>query len=102
MAKIVVSWTSTAVRQRNLIFEYWNEHNQSYTYSRKLNLSIEERLEVLKHSPQIGKLTDFANTRVVSLGHFSLFYKLIDRHIIITAFWDNRQDPSKLLQLLEQ
>jgi len=36
------------------------------------------------------------------MGHFSLFYKITDTEIIITAFWDNRQDPAKLLQLLKE
>jgi hypothetical protein len=46
------------------------------------------------------KTADFPNTRVASMGHFSIFYKVIDEAILITAFWDNRQDPKKLLELL--
>ncbi|MGQ2983597.1 type II toxin-antitoxin system RelE/ParE family toxin [Flavobacterium sp.] len=102
MATIIVRWTLMAVRQRNIIFEYWNERNQSYTYSRKLNAAIEDRISILKSNIGIGKPTDFKNTRVVSLGHYSLFYKQLDSQIIITAFWDNRQKPAKILTLLKR
>ena len=36
------------------------------------------------------------------MGHFSLFYKLVDDKLIITAFWDNRQDPWKLLKEIQK
>jgi hypothetical protein len=36
------------------------------------------------------------------MGHFSIFYKVTEKHLIITAFWDNRQDPKKLLELIEE
>ena len=32
------------------------------------------------------------------MGHFSIYYKLTKDKLIITAFWDNRQDPKKLLE----
>ena len=34
------------------------------------------------------------------MGYFSIFYKITDEQLIVTAFWDNRQDPAKLLKLL--
>ena len=35
------------------------------------------------------------------MGHFSILYKLAEEKLIITAFWDNRQDPKKLLELIK-
>ena len=49
----------------------------------------------------IYKATDFKNVRVASLGNFSIYYKVLDKEIIITAFWDNRQDPKELLKILQ-
>ena len=49
-----------------------------------------------------GRTVDFKNTRAVSLGHYSIFYQHIENSIIITAFWDNRDDPSKLLNILKE
>jgi hypothetical protein len=39
---------------------------------------------------------------VASLGNFSIFYKVSEEDITITAFWDNRQDPEKLLNILKK
>lgn len=101
MASLVILWTETAVRQRNSIFEYWNERNKSYTFSRKLNSKIIERLNLLKLSPEIGKLTEFKNTRAISLGHYSIFYQFDTTRLIVTGFWDNRREPGKLLKFLK-
>jgi plasmid stabilization system protein ParE len=101
MAQLTIHWTETAIRQRNYIFEYWIERNQSTTYAKKLNGKIKERTNLLKINPELGKKTDFKNTRVISLGHYSILYQLSQLHIIITGFWDNRQEPEKLLKFLK-
>lgn len=36
------------------------------------------------------------------MGHYSVYYKYSNTQIIVTAFWDNRQDPNKLLGLLQK
>ncbi|MFZ2283799.1 MAG: type II toxin-antitoxin system RelE/ParE family toxin [Lutibacter sp.] len=102
MAELTIFWTNTALKQRNYTFEYWNERNKSTTYSKKLNSSIKERTNILKTNPELGKKTEFNNTRAISLGHYSILYKKFDSKIIITGFWDNRQDPEKLLKFLNQ
>gem|GEM_PF-4970152 len=40
----------------------------------------------------MGKVTEFKEIRVISMGHYSIPYKLKHPNIIITGFWDNRQD----------
>jgi plasmid stabilization system protein ParE len=102
MAELSIFWTNTALKQRNYTFEYWNDRNKSTTYSKKLNSSIKERTNILKTNPELGKKTDFNNTRVISLGHYSILYRKVDLKIIITGFWDNRQNPDKLLKFLNQ
>ena len=100
MARLNIFWTETAIRQRNFIFEYWIERNHSTTYAKQLNIKIKERTNLLKQNPDLGKKTDFKNTRAISLGHYSILYQKIDSKIIITGFWDNRQEPEKLLKFL--
>jgi len=100
MAQLKVFWTETAIKQRNYVFEYWNERNKSTEYSKRLNAKIIERISLLKSQPKLGKRTDFNDIRVVSMGHYSILYKFDTQNVIITGFWDNRQDPSKLLNLL--
>ena len=76
MDGLSISWTQTAKRQRNHIFDYWNKRNKSTSYSRKLNLSIRERTELLKTHPEMGTETDFRETRAISMGHYSILYKI--------------------------
>lgn len=71
MAKHNVIWTRTADIQFAGILEYWVKRNNSKTYSKKLLKLVSERTK------QIAKKN------------------------IITAFWDNRQNPKKLLQIFE-
>ena len=102
MAQLTKHWTETAIRQRNYIFEYQIERNKNTTYANKLNEKIKERTNLLKQNPDLGKKTDFNNTRVVSLGHYSILYQKSNTKIIITGFWDNRQEPEKLLKFLKK
>ncbi len=101
MAELNVLWTSTAVKQRNYVFEYWNERNKSNNFAIKLNNKINERVKLLKTNPKLGKKVDFVKTRSFSLGHYSILYQKIDSNIIITGFWDNRQDPKRLAKFLK-
>ncbi len=101
MAKRNVIWTRTADIQFVGILEYWLKRNKSNTYSKKLVKLVSERTKQIAENPFIYKSTDFKDTRVASLGNFSIYYKYIDEQIIISAFWDNRQDPKKLLKVLQ-
>ena len=101
MAKRNVIWTRTADIQFVGILEYWVKRNKSNTYSKKLVKLVSERTKQIAGKPMIYKATDFKDIRVASLGNFSIYYKISDEEIIITALWDNRQDPKKLLKILE-
>lgn len=80
--------------------EYWVKRNKSTTYSKKLIKIVAQRTKQIAETPLIYKKADFKDTRVASLGNYSIFYKVSDREILITAFWDNRQNPKKLLKIL--
>lgn len=101
MDGITIFWTQTAKLQRDFIFRYWNIRNNSNSYSKKLNLAIIERIEILKSNPEIGKETTFSKVRSISMSNYSILYLFIDNKVIITGFWDNRQDPEKLLVFLK-
>jgi plasmid stabilization system protein ParE len=102
MAKRNVIWTRTADLQFIGILEYWVKRNKSNAYSKKLVKLVSERTAQIAEKPFIYKPTDFNETRIASLGNFSIYYKVTDEQIIISAFWDNRQDPKKLLKLLQE
>jgi len=101
VAKRAVKWTRTADIQYVGVLEYWVKRNKSATYSRKLIRIVAARTNQIAETPFIYPKTNFKDTWVASLGNFSIFYKVTDDEIIITAFWDNRQDPKKLLQILK-
>ena len=101
MAQRKIIWTETAARQRKSILEYWLHRNQSPTYSLKLLRLSNAKANLIAENPLKYKAAEFPDTHVAAMGHFSLFYKITDSAIIITAFWDNRQDPKELLKLLK-
>jgi plasmid stabilization system protein ParE len=101
MAQKKIVWTETAASQRRSILEYWLQRNQSPNYSFRLLQASNDKATLIAENPLIHKKAEFPDTHVAAMGHFSMFYKIIDNSIIITAFWDNRQDPKKLLELLK-
>lgn len=101
MAKQNVVWTKTADLQLVGILEYWVKRNKSNIYSKKLVRLVTKRTEQISINPLSYKLTNFKDTRVASMGNFSIYFKVAEEQIIITAFWDNRQDPKKLLEILK-
>jgi len=102
MARLKIYWTETAIKQRNYIFDYWINRNGNRVYVSKLNSKIKDRIGLLPVQPEIGRNTDIYNNKFLALGHYSIFYQLKQSEIIITGFWDNRQDPSKLIKFLNQ
>lgn len=101
MAQRTVVWTRTADIQFVGVLEYWVNRNRSTSYSKKLIRLVAEKTAQIAKTPEIFELTEFKETRVAPLENFSVFYQVTDNQIIITAFWDNRQDPEKLLKLFE-
>ena len=100
MAKRIVVWTETAARQRREILKYWTKRNGSTVYAEKLiKLTAKQIKNILNH-PELFKLSEYPETRESAMGHFSIYYKTTRDYLIITAFWDNRQDPKSLLELL--
>jgi plasmid stabilization system protein ParE len=102
MAKRIVVWTETASKQRREILRYWTVRNGSTTYAKKLIKLIKERLEIILEHPEAFKLTTYPETRESAMGNFSIYYKITETQLIVTAFWDNRQNPKTILELLKK
>jgi len=101
MVKRTVVWTETAARQRRQILKYWTKRNGSKSFAEKLIKLTAERVKIILRHPESFKSTTYPDTRESAMGHFSIFYKLTRDQLIITAFWDNRQDPKKLLEIIK-
>lgn len=93
-------WTFTAKQQRDDIFEYWNHRNKSKKFSKKLKLKILEKSKLLKTQPLSGRIIPETHYRILIFGDFSMIYSIYKNEIQIKSFWDNRQNPEKLKQIL--
>lgn len=102
MVERTIVWTKTALNQRREIFKYWTKRNHSTDYAEKLIKLTANRLKVIIQNPKSYKEVNYPDTRISSLGHFSIVYKITNKDIIVTSFWDNRQNPSELLEILKQ
>lgn len=100
MAKRKVVWTETAAKQRREILNYWTERNKSTIYAEKLIEITAKHLKVISKNPEAFKETEINELRESAMGHFSLYYKTTPDQIIVMAFWDNRQDPKRLLKAI--
>ena len=125
MVKRDVVWTETAAQQRREILRFWAIKNKSTKYPERLIKLIKLRLKVILNNPLAftasvipestlnitstfstyavrSKLTSHHDIRVSSIGQFSIYYLITDSQLIVVAFWDNRQDPNKVLELLKK
>ncbi|MFY7668983.1 MAG: type II toxin-antitoxin system RelE/ParE family toxin [Crocinitomicaceae bacterium] len=100
MAKRTIVWTETAANQRREILRYWTELTKSTIYAEKLIKITARNLKIISKNPEAFKETEIDDVRESAMGHFSLYYKITTKEIIVVAFWDNRQDPKKLLKAI--
>lgn len=101
MAKRDVIWTKTADLQFVGVLEYWVNRTKSISFSKKLISLVERKTKQISRTPYIYPESGFKDHRIANVKDFCIFYKVTETEIIITAFWDNRQDPEKLLNLLK-
>lgn len=102
MVRYKVIWTETAREQLYEILEYWTNRNKSQNYAIKILSLVDEYIAFIESQPESFRKTRFNNNRICIIGSYSIFFKIVDDLIIITCFWDNRQDPSSLNEQLEK
>ncbi len=100
MAERSIVWTKTALKQRREILNYWKNKNKSTTYPEKIIKLSQNRIAAINKNPLAFKKSQFLDNREPAIGHFNIYYKLAHNQIIITAFWDIRQDPKTIIGLL--
>lgn len=91
-----IVWTERAQKERIKILTFWNNHNKSTSYSKKLNNLIRETLILISRHPFIGKPTNKENIKVKILKNYLLIYEITSDEIIVLSVWDCRQKPLKL------
>lgn len=95
MARRII-WSKLALDVYNKILEFYNQRNGNKVYSRKLNREIKHTISLLKKQPNLGKVTQIDNIKVLIHGDYKIIYEIRRKEIIITMVWDTRQYPEKL------
>jgi toxin YoeB len=88
-----ITWTKRAQEDRKEILRYWRTHNQSNTYSKKLNELIKKAINLVAAHPYIGRRTDVVNVRVKLARDYLIFYEEGENEIFILSIWDTRRNP---------
>lgn len=91
MAKIV--WSSKALFDKKEILEFWISKNKSNSYSKKLNLLIEQKLKQISKNPDSGIQTNIENIRAILVENYYIHYSIKTETIRILRIWDARQNP---------
>lgn len=91
-----IIWTETALKDRLKIYLFWQENNQSNTYSEKLENEFKNAAQLLANFPEIGQKTDYQNIRTKIVKNYRLFYRFMEDKIEIIKIWDTRQNDDNL------
>ena len=96
-----VIWSPRAQEEYISTLEYWIEHNDSSTYSNKIIDEVERIEQRILDFPIahtiVYQTPEKEIRRVLILHNFSLFYQIFTDRIEIVFFFDNRNDPKKLI-----
>lgn len=90
---IRIEWSRQSKIDRKEIFTYWNNHNKSKNYSRKLNYLFNKHIGTLYDHPEIGKPTDIKNLRFLIVRDYMIFYEYLPSIVSIVRIWDSKRDP---------
>jgi plasmid stabilization system protein ParE len=96
MAERIIVWSSKAKIDLINLYEFYNYHNKSKTYSLKLHRKIQKEIKLLLKQPEIVKKTNKIGVRGLLIDNDYLFYEIFQEHIVVLAVWENSQNPSKL------
>jgi toxin YoeB len=95
MARRTITWAENASIELRSILEFYEERNQSTTYSKWLLREINYRTELIADFPKMGRVTADESFRIVPFYHFGIIYGFSDLNIHIVSLWDFRRNPGK-------
>jgi len=95
-----IIWTVKAQNDRVEILQYWVDRNKSTLFAVKLNEIFNERVELLAQYPNLGKRTDMKHIRAHIVRDYIIFYKIIEKTIVIISIFDASQNPRKLKRIV--
>jgi toxin YoeB len=96
MARKII-WSIRAQEEKEAIFTFWDEHNQSKAYSRKLNKLFNETISLIRDHPYMGRKTNVENVHIQIVRQYLIVYKIQNEEILIVRIWDGRRNPDDIL-----
>ena len=93
MAKFKIEWSIEAKADLFDILNFYIERNQSFSYSKKLNIKINKSLRLIQKKPLIGLISQVKAVRALITGDYQIIYEILDKTILIVMIWDCRRDP---------
>ena len=97
MVKRRLIWSKNSIKERNEIFDYWNNRNKSKKFSQKLYHLFLNAIEPLKENPEIGILNQDYSFRHLLVKDYLIFYQFNEEEIYILKIWDGRRNHENLV-----
>lgn len=88
-----VTWSASAVKDKDEILEYWVNRNRSTSYPGKLNRMFHQAVKLLSKNPSLGRGTSVAGVRSKLVRDYQLFYQYSEKELCILMIWDIRRNP---------
>lgn len=95
MAKLKIVWTETATIVFQQILTFYNVRNGNTQYSRSIYTMVRDVLQLVAKYPYMYKATSVPNIRVFHCDYFKVYYRVLEKQILVEAVFDTRQDPDK-------
>ena len=76
------------------ILNYFDERNGNDKYSKKLFGMVHRQIQLLATFPEIGRLTDFPNVRVLFVDNYGVEYQIRDTVILVIDIYSCQTNPS--------
>ncbi len=100
MARKKVTWTDFARQDFKETLSFYNERNQSKSYSKKLLKKIKTIIGLIVRHPNLGTATEFQEIRVIGTTPFRIYYKNKEDSLVILLIWDSRRNPEDLTEII--
>ena len=76
------------------ILLFYDERNGNSNYSQKLLKRIQEALQLLTIMPEMGRMTDFHDVRILLVDRHCIDYQIRTDSILIINIYSTLTDPS--------
>lgn len=97
MAQFKIEWSQKAKLDLKNILDFYISRNKSYTYSKKLNSEIHQKINYLLENPLLGINSDFESVKILIIGNYQIVYEIMEHLIVIVMVWDSRRNPDDFL-----